>query len=308
MSAQSPRVSIGLPTYDRPELLSQVIENFRRQTFTDFELLISDNASTNPAVVEMCERIASVDPRFRYVRQKANLGAAANFWYVYDEARAPLFLWASDDDVWPLDFLERGVAALGSNPAIAAWFCQVANINNRGELVREYPSFSRFHSTLTKPVDLARYLWEPEVMGKANLIYSIFRKKALHEVVDIIRSAPFSWGGDMNLVYGFLCRHRIAIDDRLTLHKRVPLDVIDEISTPRGLIYPWEERELYFENYRKVAAGTGYAAFTSAVLSLRFAYDKWFHLDLEHELSKSVYVVRSSIGRWRRSVLERFRR
>ena len=64
MKNPTPRVSIGLPTYDRPELLVLVLECFRRQTFEDFELVISDNASPNPEVKELCERYAQQDSRF----------------------------------------------------------------------------------------------------------------------------------------------------------------------------------------------------------------------------------------------------
>src|SRR6266849_6763285 len=112
MMEKTPRVSIGLPTYNRPELLELVLENFRRQTFGDFELIISDNASPDPGVRSLCEQVASVDCRFRYIRQPVNQGAEANFWYVYDQARAPFFLWARSEELWPRDFLEQGVAAL----------------------------------------------------------------------------------------------------------------------------------------------------------------------------------------------------
>jgi len=269
-----PRVSIGLPTYNRPELLALVLESFRRQTFTDFELIVSDNASPNPEVKLLCERYANEDPRFRYVRQPFNQGALKNFWYVYDQARAPLFLWASDDDLWPAEFLERGVAALEAKPNASAWFCQVVNINMHGEILREYPSFRRFQSTMLKPLDLMRFLWEPEIMGKANLIYSIFRRPTLSDAIEFFREHPLTWGSDMNLVYGYLCRYDLVVDDQLVLQKRVsPGEVLDSVPNPRSHIYPREERAIYFENYRRAAAGTGYGLFTEAVLAARLAYD-----------------------------------
>ncbi|RXH01609.1 glycosyltransferase family A protein [Bradyrhizobium vignae] len=273
MKALEPRVSIGLPTYNRPDLLSLVLEAFRQQTFSQFELIISDNASPNPEVRKLCEHYANIDARFRYVRQPVNQGAEKNFWFVYDQARAPLFLWASDDDLWPADFLERGVRALEGKPNASAWFCQVVNINMRGEVVREYPSFKRFQSTILKPLDLIRFLWEPEIMGKANLIYSIFRRQALARIVDIFRERPPTWGNDMNLVYGYLCRYNLIVDDQLTLQKRVPIEVVDSVPIPRSQIYPREEREVYFESYRCAAAGSGYRLFTAAVLAARSAYD-----------------------------------
>ena len=206
-----------------------MLECFRHQTFEDFELIVSDNASPNPEVRRLCERCVEQDSRFRYVRQPVNQGAEKNFWYVYDQASAPLFMWAADDDLWPLDFLEKAVVALEANPRASAWFCQVVNINIHGDVGRSYPSFSRFQSSALKFVDLIRFLWEPEIMGKANLIYSVFRRRALSDAVDIFRERPSSWGSDMNLFYCFLCRSNLVIDDRLVLQKRVPAEVVDQV-------------------------------------------------------------------------------
>lgn len=275
MSAILPQVSIGLPTYNRPELLSRVLDGFRNQTFGDFELIISDNASPNPEVKQLCERYAAQDARFRYVRQPVNQGAERNFWFVYDQARAPLFLWASDDDLWPADFLERGVGALKANPWASAWFCQVVNIDASGDIVRVYPSFKRFQSSWLKSTDLVRFLWEPELMGKANLIYSIFRRQTLAKIVDIFRGRPATWGTDMNLVYGHLCRFDLLVDDQVVLQKRVTDGIADLVAHPRSQIYPRQERAIYFENYRRAAAGSGYWLFTAAVLVARSAYDYW---------------------------------
>jgi glycosyltransferase involved in cell wall biosynthesis len=279
----SPKVSIGLPTYNRPELLALVLENFRKQTFSDFELIISDNASPDPRVRRLCEELAARDLRISYVRQPANQGAEANFWYVYDQARAPFFIWASDDDVWPTDFLEKGIAALDGTPGASAWFCQVVNINMNGDVVRKYPRFNRYKSTWLRSVDLARFLWEPEVMGKANLIYSVFRRETLRDMIGQFRGHPLSWGADMALVYGYLCRFNLMIDDQLVLKKRVSAQSVDEELYPRSQIYPWEERRAYFKSYRRAAAGSGYVAFTAAVLAARFAYDYcyWFHRSVQ---------------------------
>jgi glycosyltransferase involved in cell wall biosynthesis len=270
---KQPRVSIGLPTYNRPELLKLVLENFQKQSFGGFELIISDNGSPDPRVKELSEEFSASDDRFRYVRHAENCGSEANFWFVYDQARAPLFMWAADDDIWPLDFLEKGIAALDASPRASAWFCQVVNIGSDGDIVRTYPSFERFQTTAFKFVDLARFLWEPEIMGKANLIYSIFRRQAISEVIDIFRRRPLTWGGDMHLIYGYLCRFNLIVDDRLILRKRVPVKSIDPVSNPRAQIYPREERVTYIRNYRKMTAGSGFWLLTTAVLATRAPYD-----------------------------------
>lgn len=271
-----PSISIGLPTYNRPDLLKAVLDCFRSQTFADFELIISDNASPKPEVQELCDRYVQQDSRFRYVRQSNNRGAERNFWFVYDQARAPLFMWASDDDLWPADFLEKGVAALEANPGASAWFCEIVNINIHGEVVRSYQSFKRFQSGALKFVDLIRFLWEPEIMGKANLIYSIFRRQALSEVIDVFRERPSTWGSDMNLVYAYLCRSNLLVDDQVILQKRVPTETVEPVHDGRLLLYPREVRAIYFQSYCLAAAGSGYWLLTSAVLAVRSPYDYWY--------------------------------
>lgn len=283
MKNSSPRVSIGLPTYNRPELLAAVLECFRRQTFADFELIVSDNASPNPEVQQLCERYVQQDSRFRYIRQAVNQGAERNFWFVYDQARAPLFMWASDDDLWPVDFLEKGVAALEANPHVSAWFCQIVNINIHGEVVRSYPSFKRFQSGMSKLMELTRFLWEPEIMGKANLIYSIFRRQTLSEVIDVFRERPSTWGSDMNLVYGYLCRFNLVVDDQVILQKRVPTETVEPVVGGRLLLYPREVRAVYFQSYRLAAAGSGYRLLTAAILAIRSAYDYWYRARQDYE-------------------------
>ncbi len=150
------------------------------------------------------------------------------------------------------------------------------NINVDGDVVRSYPSFRRFQSTAFKFVDLARFLWEPEIMGKANLIYSVFRKQSLRSVVEIFRDLPPSWGSDINLVYGYLCRSNLIVDDRLVLRKRVPTKVLDQVQDPRLQSYLLEERPIYFQAFLKAAAGSGYEGFTRVVLRIRSAYEYWY--------------------------------
>jgi glycosyltransferase involved in cell wall biosynthesis len=273
-----PVVSIGLPTYNRPELLASVLEDFRRQTFADFELIVSDNASPDPAVARLCERVAAEDARVRYVRQDKDIGMMENFWFVYHQARAPYFMWASDDDVWPLDFLARGVAALERDPAFDAWFCQVVNINSAGDVIRTYPSNSRFGSTRSKLRDLVRFLWEPEVMGKCLLLYAVYRRDALQEVVGALQSWPYTWGLDNAVAYGFLCRHNIVVEDDIALGKRFHTNAKTyRVDDPRAAVYPWSEAPIYFKSLLVAARGTRYAALTAAILAARWIYDRLYH-------------------------------
>jgi glycosyltransferase involved in cell wall biosynthesis len=71
-----PKVTIGLPVFNAVDYLGTALESILAQTFADFELIISDIASTD-ASEQICRRYAGHDGRIRYVRQRTNLGDAA---------------------------------------------------------------------------------------------------------------------------------------------------------------------------------------------------------------------------------------
>ena len=112
-------ISIGMPVYNGEKDLRRVLDSLCSQTFEDFDLTISDNASTD-ATAEICREYANEDDRIRYIRQAKNLGAAANFQYVLNEAHGPYFMWAAADDVRSPEFLELNYTFLEKNPAYVA--------------------------------------------------------------------------------------------------------------------------------------------------------------------------------------------
>jgi glycosyltransferase involved in cell wall biosynthesis len=94
----TPLVSVGMPCFNRPELLLRAVRAVQAQTYRNLEIIISDNASTDPEVERMCRELADSDKRVDYVRQTANLGAVANFEFALQRATADYFMWAADDD------------------------------------------------------------------------------------------------------------------------------------------------------------------------------------------------------------------
>ena len=112
-----PRLSVGLPVYDGEDYLAEALDALLDQSFDDFELIISDNASTD-GTEDICRRYAALDPRIRYVRQSQNIGCAGNHNFVFEQARGELFKWASDDDLYGRDLLRRCVEALDEHPDV----------------------------------------------------------------------------------------------------------------------------------------------------------------------------------------------
>jgi glycosyltransferase involved in cell wall biosynthesis len=112
-----PRVSVALPVYDGAPFLREAFECWLGQEFGDFELIVSDNASTD-ATPDIVEEYARRDRRVRSVRRARTVPAYENFNRVVEEARAPLFAWAACDDPRHPAFLARLVEALDRRPEV----------------------------------------------------------------------------------------------------------------------------------------------------------------------------------------------
>ena len=92
-----PVLSIGMPVYNGEKYIREAIDSILAQTLTNFELIISDNASVDGTAI-ICEAYAKIDKRIRYIRQQENIGAFANFKFVLDNAQGKYFKWQSSDD------------------------------------------------------------------------------------------------------------------------------------------------------------------------------------------------------------------
>jgi glycosyltransferase involved in cell wall biosynthesis len=120
-----------MPVYNGERYLAEALDSIVSQTYTDFELVISDNASTD-ATEEICRGYASRDERIRYHRGEVNRGAAWNYNRVFALSRGKYFKWASHDDRCAPAFLERCVAALDASPDVVVSYPRTTVIDARG--------------------------------------------------------------------------------------------------------------------------------------------------------------------------------
>lgn len=112
-----PRVSVGMPAYNAETWIATAIESILNQSLADFELIISDNGSTD-RTSEICEDYARSDSRIRLFRSAENHGCVWNYNLVLAKARARYFKWASSSDICHLDLLMRCVACLDQDPHV----------------------------------------------------------------------------------------------------------------------------------------------------------------------------------------------
>ena len=135
-----PRLSVGLPVYNSSAYVAESIEAVLGQTFEDFELIISDNASTDDTG-EVCQRYVKQDSRVRYFRQPKNVGLAPNHNFCVQQSNGELFKWAAGDDLYARDLLEKCVAALDDNPKVVLAHSWTAMIDGNGNFYQanSYP-------------------------------------------------------------------------------------------------------------------------------------------------------------------------
>ena len=136
----TPRLTIGLPVYNGERYLAEAIDALLGQSYKDFELIISDNASTD-GTAEICQRYVRQDARVRYIRQPKNIGLAPNHNVVVEQARGELFKWAANDDLYARELIERCIDALDEHPDVVLAHCWTARIDGSGAvtLAYEYP-------------------------------------------------------------------------------------------------------------------------------------------------------------------------
>lgn len=114
-----PRVSIGMPVFNGEEHIKNALDSLLKQTFSDFELIISDNGSSDKTK-EICEHYIKNDPRIRYIRQTENIGATKNFKFVLEQAVGKYFMWAAADDIKSKCFVEKNINFLDLHPEYVA--------------------------------------------------------------------------------------------------------------------------------------------------------------------------------------------
>ena len=137
MLNNKPRISIGMPVYNGEKFLQEALDSILAQTFEDFELIISDNASTD-RTKEICQEYAAKDQRIRYYRNQENLGAGWNINRVFELSTGKYFKWNAHDDNCAPEFLERCIEVLDQDPSVVLCYPKVTLINEHGKFIRNW--------------------------------------------------------------------------------------------------------------------------------------------------------------------------
>jgi glycosyltransferase involved in cell wall biosynthesis len=137
LSSNKPRVSIGMPVFNGEKYLREALDSILAQTYQDFELIISDNASTDHTQ-QICREYANKDSRIHYNRNEENLGAPKNYNRVFELSSGEYFKWAAYDDVLAPEYVQKCVNILDKDTSIVLCHSRTGRINEQGILVGIY--------------------------------------------------------------------------------------------------------------------------------------------------------------------------
>jgi len=127
-----PTVSIGMPVFNDVKFLPKALDSLLSQTFIDFELIISDDCSSDGSQ-EVCLNYAKLDSRIKYIRQEWNIGISKNMMYLLQTAKGDYFMWAGNDDMWHKDFLSKLVKTLQHSENCVSAFGPYIDIDENGQ-------------------------------------------------------------------------------------------------------------------------------------------------------------------------------
>ncbi|RME21246.1 MAG: glycosyltransferase [Candidatus Zixiibacteriota bacterium] len=169
-----PVISIGMPVYNGERYLEQTLECVLNQTFQDFELIISDNASTD-RTQEICEEAARRDSRIRYIRQPENLGAPANYNKVLEPARGTYFKWAAANDLFDGSLVEKCIGILETHPEVVLCYPRSRLIDGEGKSLGDYED--GLHIMQDSPSERFQHVLSH--LRLSNALNGVFRLSAL---------------------------------------------------------------------------------------------------------------------------------
>lgn len=135
MKENIPLVSIGIPTYNRLNGLKDALNCIRKQTYSNLEIIVSDNCSLDDEVDQYMQLVTKEDLRIRYFRQSHNIGALANFEFLLNEATGKYFAWAADDDLCDKSFVEKIIMQMERDTDIVLCSCDVRSIDENNCLI-----------------------------------------------------------------------------------------------------------------------------------------------------------------------------
>jgi len=209
-------LTIGFAVFNGEKFLRRRLENILSQTFEDFSLIISDNASTDKTS-NICQEYQKKDSRIKYFRQPSNSGGINNFLWLLDKAKTEYFVWAAVDDIWSSNFLECNLSNLREKNDIIGSISNLYYFDNYEKFdikTFDINSYNKTHVLATSgnyEERVSKYVG----FNQTSVLYSIFRTRLLQQ--SVVRRAIVAW--DTALIFRVLKHGNFNINFKSSMYR-----------------------------------------------------------------------------------------
>ena len=217
-----------MPVYNGEKDIRRAIDSVLTQTFTDFELIISDNASTDSTSM-ICKEYEKKDHRIKYIKHEINKGPSFNFQFVLSESKSDYFVWLADDDYWEPTFLEKNVKVLDSNINVVGSISLVKFIRGDERELQKNTTYRMKKFLRGKTINMEKYEHVHPAFGdyekKATLylrfnqgsfMYGLFRLEKIKKRL-ISPDSVESW--DLVLILNILKEGDLYVIDEILMYR-----------------------------------------------------------------------------------------
>lgn len=255
----SPVISVGMPVYNAERFLGEAIESILSQTYSDFELIISDNASTD-GTADICAGFAQRDSRIRIFRQSINLGVARNYNYVFTQSSGTYFRWASANDLCAPVLLQICKDVLDRHSEVVLCFGETDFIGDKAQVYRH--DDASLALTDARPSD--RFIHLLEHLNLNTACGGVFRSDALRKTRlerpypggDLVLLAELALHGSFHKVPDCLFFRRMSVDTATSCRSKDQiLQMYYPGSTSRFFWPEWSASFGYLDAVRRSPIG-----------------------------------------------------
>jgi glycosyltransferase involved in cell wall biosynthesis len=292
------KLFIGMPVYNGERFIKKSIDSIINQTFRDWKLFISDDGSTD-MTESICRSYVKTDPRIEYYKQEKNIGLFKNFKFTLDKADCPYFVWCAQDDIREKEYLEVCIGYLDTNKNTGMATTVMAAIDSFDRtLIEEWDALKL--SGKTSILNVSRYILQPEILGKCNLMYGVFREEVARATWDAYPQRNV-WGQDYMFSLALISRFEIFVHDKVLFKKRLggyssPNALQDDESenvrrivykNPKNHMFPFGRFEGYFNGHMEALRGTPYSILGALLLFIRLPRAFLIHV-MERDVKKYI--------------------
>ena len=238
-----PRVSVGMPVYNREKYVGLAIESHLQQTFEDFELVITDNASTDRSE-EICREYAAKDSRVKYHRNPRNFGASGNYNRCFELSTGEYFRWTPSDDLVGPNVLARAVEVLDQDPTVFVAYPKTKLIDSQGTVLGDFDE--RLHTMSDRPSERWKSVQQNLRLG--NLHYGLNRADKFRKT-GLLRNYN---GGDFPLIVEMSLYGKFYEIQDAFFYRRMHAEASSAIKSKADLMAfydPGKREKLFLHNW-----------------------------------------------------------